>query len=109
GRCKRSRPGQLSQHGRLDRPKLCWANPRTHREGAASDEHFPGLLRAEDDGEALACGAPYYLVHGIDGTSTSNRSNRSTAKLCSRRLNACPGVPEFLLGVIAATQSRNRR
>src|SRR5262245_494748 len=63
GRGDRARPGQLSQHGRLDRPKLRWPSSRTHREGAAGGVHFRGVLRAEDYGQALARGAPYHLVH----------------------------------------------
>src|SRR5262245_45887156 len=63
GRGDRTRPGQLSQHGRLDRPKLRWPSSRTHRERAAGGMHFLGVLRAKDYGQAPARGAPYHLVH----------------------------------------------
>ena len=64
GRRERARPGQLSQHGRLGRPKLRWPNSRTHRERASGGVRFLGVLRAGDYGQAPARGAPYHLVHG---------------------------------------------
>src|SRR4030095_1587246 len=86
GRRDRARPGQLSQHGRLDRPKLRWPSARTHRERAAGGVYFPWVLRPAGDGQASARGAPYDLVHR-SLKSCSRRSNRSTATLCSNRLN----------------------
>ncbi len=63
--CRRNvaRPGQLSQHGRLDRPKLRWPNSRPDRERTAGGVHFLGVLRAGDYGQAPARGASYHLVH----------------------------------------------